>query len=183
MDERTCAATLIRLARGKEDGALVDQITHRKSSLFRTLTATQQPPLFPGVIEFVKEMSPHCRLAIASGGRREQIDYALRHTPIEKDFTVVVSAEDAPIGKPDPSIYHIALDKLNRTAPVSGPRLSPPECMVIEDTIAGIQSARRAGMTVVGLATTYPPDKLADASLVVGSLSELSWPKLVELFR
>jgi beta-phosphoglucomutase len=183
MDERTCAATLIGVARGKKDNALVDQITARKSSLFRTLTATQKPALFAGVIELVKEMSPHCRLAIASGGRRDQIDYALHDTPIEKDFSVVVSAEDAPLGKPDPSIYLIALEKLNRTAPTPGPRLSPPECVVIEDTIAGIRSARRAGMPVVGVATTYAPDKLADASLVVAHLNDLNWTRLQDLFQ
>jgi beta-phosphoglucomutase len=183
MDERTCAATLIRSARGNEDRMLVDQITARKSAVFRTLTAAHKPQLFSGVIAFVQEMNRHCPLAIASGGRREQIDDALRHTPIEKDFCVVVSAEDAPLGKPDPSIYHIVFERLNRLVPDPLARLNPSDCLVIEDTIAGIESAHRAGMPVVGVSTTYTPDLLNTAELVVGSLSELSWSRLVTLFR
>ena len=183
MDERTCAAALVQLAKGAEDPALVDQITMRKSSLFSMLTAEQKPPLFPGVVEFVKSARERCHLAIASGGRREQIEFALRGTPIEGDFAVIVSAEDAPIGKPDPAIYRIALEKLNRAAPPPAPLLTPTDCLVIEDSLAGIQAAKTAGMKTIAVSTTYAAHRLIDADIVVERLKDLDWTTVEKLFN
>ncbi|MBX9737789.1 MAG: HAD family hydrolase, partial [Phycisphaerales bacterium] len=129
--------------------------------------AAQKPELFPGVIEFVQAARPLCRLAIASGGRREQIDRALRGTAIEQAVALIVSAEDCPVGKPDPAIYRLALSRLND---VVQPPLTAGECLVIEDSKAGIRSARAAGMPVLALATTYAVDELCEADRVLPSL-------------
>jgi beta-phosphoglucomutase-like phosphatase (HAD superfamily) len=183
MDERTCAATMIRSMTGQVDADLVDRITLRKAALFQMLTATQKPVLFPGVVESVKRLGQRCRLAIASGGRREQIEWTLKDTPIEHDFAVLVSAEDAPTGKPDPAIYHITLDKLNRASPAPQPRFRSSECLVIEDTLAGVHAARAAGMPVVAVATTYQAHRLGEAALVLHSLKDLDWSRLAPLFQ
>src|SRR3990167_8558936 len=102
MDERTCTALLLAARDGKSDAELVQRIQDRKAELFRLHPAVQKPELFPGVIEFVQAAQPLCRMAIASGGRREQIDRALRGTAIERAIELIVSADDCPVGKPDP---------------------------------------------------------------------------------
>ncbi len=182
MDERTCTATLVQSATGKHDPARAQRIAERKATLFRSLTTTHKPPLFPGIVEFVQRAATHYRLAIASGGRRQQIKFALRGTSIEKVFVVLVSAEDAPIGKPDPAMYRLALARINETAPHPHPVIQPAECLVVEDSLAGIQSALAAGMKVVGLATTYPVDQLTDAHLVLANLDGVSLERLEALF-
>ena len=64
-------------------------------------------------------------------------------------------AEDVARGKPCPDAYLLAARGLGA---------APAECLVIEDAPPGIQAARAAGMQVIGLATTHPPDQLsADA--------------------
>ena len=108
------------------------------------------------------------RLAIASGGRREQIDAALAGTPIEKDFELIVAAEDCPIGKPDPAIYRMTRARLNETGADLSP-LEAVECVVIEDSLAGIRAGKAAGMYVVAIATTYPVDKLREADYALTS--------------
>jgi beta-phosphoglucomutase-like phosphatase (HAD superfamily) len=122
-----------------------------------------------GVVEFVKQAGTTYRLAIASGGRREQIDAALGGTPLEQDFEVIVTAEDCPIGKPDPAIYRLVRERLNSAGGVRE-SLSPAQALVIEDSRAGILSAKAAGMAVLGLSTTYPPEQLTESDLVLPNL-------------
>ena len=180
MDERNCAAALLKSVTGASDPVRLQNILDRKAVLFRDYTAVHKPQLFPGVVEFVKRAGQRYRLAIASGGRREQIDFALRDTPIEKDFAVIVSAEDTMIGKPDPAIYELALKLVNGVEP-RPPLIKAEECLAIEDSLAGIRSALKAGIRVLALATTYPPHQLTEAHLVLPSLEGLAIESLEQL--
>jgi HAD superfamily hydrolase (TIGR01509 family) len=173
MDERTCARLLLEGRDGHCDEADVFRIGERKAELFRAQTGRDKPPLFPGVVEFVKAAKACYRLAIVSGGRKTQIEAALAATAIERDFEVIVTAEDCPIGKPDPAIYLLTRNRLN-ARPSSEHKISAADCLVLEDSVAGIRSAKAAGMRVLGLATTYPIDKLREADSVVRSLAGLT---------
>jgi len=137
--------------------------------LFRKYTAVHKPALFPGVVEFVKRAGAQYRIAIATGGWREQINHALRGTAIERDFSVVVSADDVTTGKPDPTIYHATLKRLTVVDP-HPPLLTAAQCVVVEDSRAGIRAAKASGMSVLALATTYPPEQLTEADLVLLNL-------------
>lgn len=180
MDERTCATRLLTERDGRCDVAQLGAIIERKASLFRDYTAFHTPPLFPGVIEFVKKAGSRCRLAVASGGRREQIQHALSGTPIEQDFEVMVTADDCAIGKPDPAIYLLTLQRLNDRH-AHGPVLMAHDCLVIEDSKAGIQAGRAAGMTVLALATTYPAEQLREADLILPTLEHIEPDRVCSL--
>ena len=169
MDERTCAAALLLKRDGRCDPSIHARIAERKATLFRDHTATQKPALFPWVSGFVERAAGPYRLTIASGGRREQILSALAGTAIEQHFELIVSADECAVGKPDPAIYEFALRQLNARRP-RPPLLRSSECLVIEDSRAGIQAALKAGMRVLAVATTYPASQLTDAHLVVPSL-------------
>lgn len=76
---------------------------------------------------------------------------------------VMVCGDEVAAGKPDPESY------------LAGARLlgaAPETCVVFEDAPAGIQAARAAGMTVVGITTTHDAEALAGASAVIGDLTE-----------
>ncbi|MEY4705366.1 MAG: hypothetical protein RL042_1571 [Nitrospirota bacterium] len=178
MDERTCAAALLTARDGTCDRNVLQAIMDRKAIRFREYTAIHKPSLFPGVVEFVKRAGTRYRLAIATGGRREQIDHALRGTAIERDFSVIVSADDVATGKPDPAIYQATLKRLNAADP-RPPLITAAQCLVVEDSLAGIRSAKAAGMRVLALATTYPPEQLTEADLVLPSLEGLP-PESIE---
>ena len=172
MDERTCTRLLLEQRDGVCDEAQVLRITDRKADLFRALTTHHRPPLFPGATDFVLAAKARYRLAIASGGRRVQIEDALAGSAIEHAFEVIVSAEDCPIGKPDPAIYLIACDRLNANRE-SVERITPSQCLVIEDSVAGIRSAscRHAR---VGVSTTYPLEMLNEAEYVFRGLHDMT---------
>lgn len=83
------------------------------------------------------------------------------HLPLPKD---AITAELVERGKPDPEPYL-------KGAALLG--FAPSECLVIEDTAAGIKAAKTAGMQAVGLATTYPAHDLREADVVVRSCADI----------
>ena len=80
-------------------------------------------------------------------------------------FAAILSGANLPASKPDPGVFLMAAGAL---------RLPPPQCLVIEDARVGIQAARRAGMACLALATTFPPEALQGADLVLRDLAEIS---------
>ena len=100
MDERNCLNAILTEVTGHPDPVCEHRIHEPKAVLFRAYMAHHNPPLFPGVVKFVTQAGQRYRLAIATGGRREQILFALSGTPIEKAFDALVSAEDVAVGKP-----------------------------------------------------------------------------------
>ncbi len=111
------------------------------------------------------------------GGRRRQIEVTLQGTPIEKDFPVIISADDVAIGKPDPAIYEMAFKLVNSVQP--RPSLVKSEQrLAIEDSKTGIRSALAASMKVAALATTYPTEQLKDGNLVLTTLEGVSLERL-----
>jgi sugar-phosphatase len=106
---------------------------------------------------------PRDSWAVITSGRRR---LALRHLelgqlPIPE---VLVTAEDTPRGKPDPAGYLLAAERLG---------LLPVDCLVIEDSPAGVLAGRNACMAVVAVTTSHAAGDLSDADAIVSSLSPL----------
>ena len=80
-------------------------------------------------------------------------------------FQAIVAAEDVTCGKPDPQAFLLAARGL-------GAR--PARCVVFEDSQVGIEAALAAGMKVVAVASTHPPETLQQAHRVVRRLDELT---------
>jgi beta-phosphoglucomutase len=136
-------------------------------------------PVFPGATELVRALAAEVPLAIASGARGEEVDAILRSVGLRDAFQTIVGAEDVPRTKPDPAPYQEAMRRLNGST--NG--LAPAECLALEDTMAGIASALAAGLTVVGVAHSYPAAKLQAAHRVVDSLVDVDVDGLRDLFR
>jgi beta-phosphoglucomutase len=130
--------------------------------------------LFPGAAALVRGLSERCPLAIASGAIRAEILRILDRERLRQYFGAIVGAEDTPASKPAPDPY---LEAVRRLAAAQGTALAPADCVAIEDSAWGLESARAAGLRTVAVATTYPADSLA-ADLVVPDLAALSWEVL-----
>jgi sugar-phosphatase len=92
--------------------------------------------------------------AVATSGLRPVATSRLRRAGLPVP-PVLVCAEDVARGKPSPDAYLLAARELG---------VLPSACLVVEDAPAGVQAARAAGMSVVGVTTTHPPGQLpADA--------------------
>lgn len=108
-----------------------------------------------GAPEFIAAL-PDGRWTIATSGPRPIATFRLRMAQIPIPHTLV-TAEDVALGKPDPAPYALAAQRLGFAA---------SDCVVLEDTPAGIQSGRAAGAQVIGIATNNPPDVLLSAGAV-----------------
>jgi len=129
---------------------------------------------FPGARELVEALD--YPVAIASGGRRDEIERILEAAGLRERFAALVSADDVDHKKPHPTPYLTACADL--AAGESG--LTPAECVVFEDSPPGIASARSAGMRVIAVTNSYPEERLGLAHRVIGSLREVSAASLRE---
>jgi HAD superfamily hydrolase (TIGR01509 family) len=128
----------------------------------------QELPLLPGAKEAVRRAAAVFPLALASSSNREVFEAVLALAGLAECFQATVSSEEVERGKPAPDVYLEAARRLG---------FSPAHCAAVEDSHAGIRSAKSAGMRVVAIPNaSYPPDEealeLADA--VVRSLDELT---------
>lgn len=164
------------------DNKILKRLILRKMPLYKKLSE-ETLLLYPGVVAFVKKALGTYRLAIASGAFRGEIKAALDKGGIRSAFPVIVSAQDVRKGKPDPEAYLTALEKLNTIASAKG-FIRPDECVVIEDSLHGVASARSAGMKCLAVTNSYPLEMLqGKADRIVDSLSDLQPKDLESLFE
>ena len=150
-------------------------VLERKSELHRGMIEDELP-LFPGVVTFVKAVSRAYAAGLVSMARREEIDYVLKRAALDRYFSVVVSAEEDRPCKPDPYCYRAALELLNaRRQEAHIIPLRPDECLVVEDSPPGVESARAAGMRTLGVTNTVAEQALRDAGCDVVTRSLADW--------
>jgi HAD superfamily hydrolase (TIGR01509 family) len=175
MDDRTFVRTIYERAGKPLDEDTMRAVIERKSDLHRR-QIEDELPLFPGVVTFVKHVARYYQLGISSMARRVEINDVLKRARLDSAFTVIVSAEDAPVCKPDPCCYHRAFELLNERRRAAGsPAVKPEECLVIEDSPPGIESGRRAGMRTLGVTNTVSEEALRSASAEVVTRSLADW--------
>lgn len=138
---------------------------------------------FPGVVELVRELAGKgVPLAVASGALRQEVILFVSALGLRDAFQIVVAADDVVRSKPDPETYVLAVERLS--ALMSGALLSPRFCVAIEDTVTGIQSARSAGLVVLGVTNSYSVEELKPhADCVVASLDEVGEDMLRRLVQ
>jgi HAD superfamily hydrolase (TIGR01509 family) len=125
--------------------------------------------LFPGAEAAIRRLAAELPLAIASGALGHEIRRILARRHLLSYFNTIVAAEDTPSSKPAPDPYLRAVALLE---PATGAPLVPAECVAIEDSAWGLQSARAAGLRTIAVTNTYGRSAL-DADLVIDSLDEL----------
>jgi len=182
MDDRECFTEA--LTRHGKTAALprVPELIERKSALLMS-TIADHVPLLPGAVDFVRALATSFPLAICSGALRREIEAMLKQAGILSCFVGIISAEDVSHGKPNPEGFTKALALLNRTQNPAPP-IAPASCLAIEDSLAGIEAARAAGMRCLAVANSYPAAALkqAGAEAVVASLDDHPMDAVARLF-
>ena len=175
-DDRGCFHAILSEHGRPAPPETIQQLVERKAAMMLGHITTAKV-VYPGVVAFVKDVVNRYRLAIVSGALRHEIELILKAACMRDDFEHLTAAEDVQDGKPAPEGYLHALRSLNRRAP-----LLASECLVIEDTVFGIQAAHAAGMRCLAVATTYPPDRLGIADAVTTTLNDYALDSLARRF-
>lgn len=133
----------------------------------------EELPLVPGAVAAVERLAARWPLGLASSSNRPLIDLALELSGLDRYIEASVSSEEVARGKPAPDVYLEACRRLGVEA---------ARAAAVEDSHAGIGSAKAAGMRVVAIPNpAFPPgaEALADADLVLPSIVALT-PEAVD---
>jgi HAD superfamily hydrolase (TIGR01509 family) len=142
----------------------IERIANSKEELYRQLVRRDGISPLPGVANWVRRLHREGWLqAVASAAPRANIEAVLEALSATHIFQGIVSAEDVHRGKPDPEVYLAAAARV---------RVSPDQCIVVEDAAAGVEGARRARMRSVGVSHNGAH---LPADVVVQSLEFLGW--------
>ncbi len=173
MDDRTFVRSMFEHAKKPLSDPLLEEVLGAKTELHRQMI--EELPLFPGVLTFLKAASREFQLGLVSMANLTEVSYVFQRANLTPLFSVIVTAEDASVCKPAPDCYLTGLLKLNelRQQERELPLLAS-ECLAIEDSPPGIQSARAAGMRTLGVTNTVSEEALraAGADVVTKSLAD-----------
>ena len=123
---------------GRQSPISIQEIHTQKKEIIADLFTNGTTRILP-TAGFLPLFHGRVPLALVSSGAREGIELLLKRLGWTKYFDVIVTGEDTPKSKPDPMPYLLAAEKLG---------IAPNHIAAFEDTTAGLESARRAGMTV-----------------------------------
>jgi phosphoglycolate phosphatase/beta-phosphoglucomutase len=173
MDDRTFVRSMFEHAKKPLSDPLLEEVRDAKTDLHRQMI--EELPLFPGVLTFLKAAAREFQLGLVSMANLVEVSYVFQRANLTPLFTVIVTAEDASVCKPAPECYLAGLMKLNEWR--QRERMLPllaSECLAIEDSPPGIQSARAAGMRTLGVTNTVDDEALraAGADVVTKSLAD-----------
>lgn len=159
----------------------LNELMKKKSEIYLELVASEGVLPYPSVPDFVREAAGRYPLAVATGSRRHEAELLLESAGLRTFFEALVSSDDVKCGKPNPESYLKAVEFLNLTGKRPLP-IKPEECVVIEDSKQGIESAHSAGMKCIAVSTSFPAFELSGADLVVGGISSLRISQVEDLF-
>ena len=181
MDDRTFVKAMFERAKKPLSNPVLETVLGAKTDLHRQMI--EELPLFPGVLTFLKAASREFSIGLVSMANKAEVGYVFERANLTPLFSVIVTAEDASVCKPAPDCYLAGLTKLNekRQSERKLPLLAS-ECLAIEDSPPGIESARVAGMRTLGITNTVPAEALRAAGAEVVTASLADWnPDAVKL--
>jgi HAD superfamily hydrolase (TIGR01509 family) len=163
MDDRRFVEAALKRANRDINDDKVGEITRGKTQKWREIVE-KDLPLFDGIRNFVEKMSREFALGIVSMANADEIGWVLEQAGLNDHFSIVVSSKDVKSCKPDPECYRTGFRMLDavRTAYGHLP-ITHRECLVIEDSPPGIQSAVAAGLPALGVTNTVGAEALRAA--------------------
>lgn len=143
----------------------LNDLCEEKEVYFRELSEGKLMPM-KGAAGLIKSLKKEgYKIALGTSCQKSNIEFIMKQIGLKAYFDVIVCAADIKSGKPNPEIFLKAAEMLN---------VKPLECVVIEDSLHGIEAAIRAGMKCIAVATTHSENELKNAFLVRQDLSKLS---------
>lgn len=181
--DRVCITELLTSRGRVVNERYLMQLIQRKAKAYQQqLEKLEKLPIYAGLEDLIFQLrAAGLKLAVVSGAIRSEVELVLNRTTLAQHFTVIVAGDDLNTSKPAPDGYLLAVECLNQHYPSL--QLQPEECLAIEDTPAGIQAAKQAEISVVGVANTYPFHMLQrQANWTVDHLNDLDLERVKQVF-
>jgi beta-phosphoglucomutase len=178
-NDRDCFAVVMREHGGPADEAAIAGLIARKAEIYQAMIYDRDV-IYPGAAEFVRRCAERFPLVVVTGTLRAEAETILRRAGLRDLFLDIIAAEDAARGKPEPDGFLVALGRLGFLLRPR-PSIAAAECLAIEDTAAGVEAARRAGMRVMAVCHTAAAADLAAADIVRPSLRETDLDEILRI--
>lgn len=181
--DRACLLELLSSRGRVVDDLYLDRLIAHKSMAYQGQLEVLDPlPIYPGVEDLIyKVRVAQLKIGLVTGAVRAEVELVLNRAGLAEYFQTIVAGDEIAVSKPQPDGYLLAAERLKTLYPELN--LNPSECLAIEDTPAGIEAAKAAGMQVVGVANTYPFHMLQrQADWVVDYLTELELERVQQVY-
>ncbi len=143
----------------------LQQFAEEKEQLYRELFKNDIQPV-KGLISFLDLLDQYnVARAIGTSAPQSNVDFTLSKTGTGKYFNTILNDTFVTHGKPHPEIYLKAAQALG---------LPNAQCIVIEDSLSGVEAGKAAGSKVIGITTTHSADELRHTDLVISDFTELT---------
>ncbi|HEC21223.1 MAG TPA: HAD family phosphatase [Candidatus Peregrinibacteria bacterium] len=151
----------------------IEKAFQRKIFLVNSFFRKEVEPI-PGVVDLINQIQKAgFKIGLATSSPRETAEIILKTIRIHHYFEIITSFEDITKGKPDPEIFLLAAKKLG---------VNPEECVVVEDTRAGVTSAKAAGLKCVAFRNHHSGNQdLSQADLVIENFENLEIDQIKNL--
>lgn len=179
-DDAGAFRAILEDAGQKPSPARIAELIEAKRPLYMT-RARAALPTFAGAAALVRRQAATGPALVVSGALRDEIELGLEVLGVRSSILAIVSAEDTQVCKPDPEGYLLGIRWLSERGQEAAARRG----LVIEDSLAGVEAAKAAGLPCIGVTHTYSERELsgAGADAVATSLDGIDEALLAALFR
>lgn len=142
----------------------VEDVIREKRAAYQEMYE-QEMKLFKGVINLLDELQKkEIVMAVATGANRESTEYIIEKLNLKDYFSLVMTGDDVQEQKPHPEIFLKTVQRLNQ---------SVGTCIVVEDSMTGIQAAKNAGIYCLGITNTYGEEELHEADEIISEIIQV----------
>jgi len=179
-DDAGAFTAVLRDAGRAPSPAQIAELIEAKRPLYMQRARTALPT-FAGAAELVRRRAAVGPALVVSGALRDEVELGLEVLGVRASIAAIVSAEDTQACKPDPEGYRIAMRWLSQR----GQEAQARRALVIEDSLAGVEAAKSAGLPCLAVAHTYSERELsgAGADAVTRALVDIDDALLIALFQ
>ena len=181
--DRVCLRNVLTRRGRQVTEDYLTKLINKKASLYRErIGKLEKLPIYEEIYSFLERVKAReLQIGLVTGAIRSEVESILQQAALGDYFSVIVTGDEISTSKPQPDGYLLAVERFNRWN--FNLQLQPWECLVIEDTFAGCEAAKRAGMQVVGIAHTYPFHFMQRVSnWAIDNFSQLDLDRVEETF-
>jgi beta-phosphoglucomutase len=177
-NDHDCFAAVLRENRRDADETQIAALIASKHAAFEHLMASGRDVIYPGAADFVRLCHERFPLMVVTGALRVEAEQVLTVTGLREFFLDVIAAEDVEHGKPAPDGFVAALGRIGFLLRQRDPVMAT-ECLVVEDTPAGIEAAHRAAMRVLAVGHTSGAPRLDAADFFSPSFGAIDLDQIL----
>lgn len=151
-----------------------EKLGEEKESIYRQIYEKEIQPA-EGLIDLLKELKSYgFKIGVATSANTHNLNFVLDKTNVRDFFDATVDSSMVTKGKPDPEVFLKAAELLN---------VPPSKCLIFEDSVHGVEAACNARIKVVALTTTFAPEKLKDAYLIIKGFPEIRIKTIIDIIN